>query len=116
MTCQQETGPAVVVPLAADIDLTSCERAYDRLYAEFVGGAAVVVADFTATWFCDCASLRRLTVVQRRAIAQGSQLRIVIPSGGAVRRLADLTGLDVRLRIYSSVREATAGLPRPGLS
>jgi anti-anti-sigma factor len=85
----------VVVPLAADIDLTSCERVYDRLYAEFVGGAGVVVADFTATRFCDCASLRRLLSVQRRAVAQGGQLRIVIPSGSPVRRVADLTGLDV---------------------
>jgi anti-anti-sigma factor len=94
MTCQQEAGLAVVVPLAGEIDMVNCEQVYDRLYAAFVSGATVVIADFTATSFCDCASLRRLLAVQRRAAAQGAQLRLVIPPGNPVQRLAELLGVN----------------------
>ena len=114
MACRQETSTAVVVTLAAEIDLTNNERACGQLDAAVARGAAVVVADLTSTRFCDCASLRRLLAVQQRAASCGVQLRFVMPSGSPVRRLADLTGLDKPLHIYPSVREATAWLRRPG--
>ena len=114
MARRQGAGPATVVPLAAEIDLTNCEQVYDRLYAAFARGTAVVIADFTATWFCDCGSLRRVLAVQQRAAACGGQLRLVIPPGSRVRRLADLAGLDGGPHIYSSVPEATAWVPRSG--
>jgi hypothetical protein len=44
-------------------------------------GAAVVIADFTVTSFCDCASLRRLLTVQQGAAAQGIKLRLLILLG-----------------------------------
>jgi anti-sigma B factor antagonist len=116
MTSQPGAGPAIIVRLAAEIDLTSSDQVCDRLYAAFARGAAVVIADFTGTWFCDCSSLRRLLAVQQRAAARGGQLRLAIPPGSPVRRVAALTGLDQRLHIYSSTREASAWLPRPGHS
>jgi anti-anti-sigma factor len=108
MVCQQRANPAVVVPLAAEIDLTNNEQIYNQLYAAFVSGAAVVIADFTATSFCDCSSLRRLLAVQCRAAARGGQLRLVIPLGSPVRRLADLMDMNGRLHIYPSMHEASA--------
>ncbi|MDQ2813243.1 MAG: STAS domain-containing protein [Actinomycetota bacterium] len=105
---------AVVVRLVTEIDLTNREQMYDRLYAALALGAPVVIADFSATRFCDCASLRRLIKVQERAAAYGSQLRLVIPPGSPVGRLADLIDLADRLLIYPSAREATAWLPKPG--
>ena len=114
MTCELETDTVLVVRLAAEIDLTNREEACDRLCAALARGAAVVIADLTATWFCDCGSWRGLLAVQHWAAAQGSQLRLVLPPGSPVRRLADLTDLDGQLSVYSSVREATAWLPDPG--
>lgn len=114
MTCRQETSTAVVVTLAAEIDLTNNERACGQLDAAVARDAAVVVADLTSTRFCDCSSLRRLLAVQQRAASGGVELRFVMPSGSPVLRLAGLTGLDELLNIYSSVREATAWLRRPG--
>jgi len=107
MTCQQRAGPVVVVPLAGEIDLFNCDQVYDRLYAAFVSGATVVIADFTATSFCDCASLRRLLAVQRRAATQGTQFRLVIPPGNPVQRLAELLGVNGRLHIYPGLHEAS---------
>lgn len=113
MTCQQGAGPAVVVPLAGEIDLVNCEQVYDRLDAAFVAGATVVIADFTPTSFCDCASLRRLLAVQRRAAAQGAQLRLVIPPGHQVQRLAELLGVKGQLNICPGMHEASL-LPAGG--
>jgi anti-anti-sigma factor len=96
MACRQEAGTAVVVRLAAEIDLTTSERACGQLDAAVACGATVVIADLTSTWFCDCASLRRLLAVQQRAASGGIQVRFVMPSGSPVRRLAGLTGLTGR--------------------
>jgi anti-anti-sigma factor len=114
MMRQGRAGSAIIVPLPAEIDLTNCEQVYDRLNAAFARGAAVVIADFTATWFCDCGSLHRLLTVQQRAASRGAQLRLVIPPGTLVRRVADLTGLDRELHMYSTTQEATALMSRPG--
>lgn len=102
--------PAVVA-LPAEIDLTSAERAYGELHAAFAGGAAAVIADFSATTFCDCSSLRRLLAVQHRAACRGARLVLVIPHGSPVSRLAELVSLDSRLPVYPSLREAAAQLP-----
>jgi anti-sigma B factor antagonist len=110
---EQQAHPApAVVTVPAEVDLTNQERVCDQLHAAFACGARVVVADFTATTFCDCSSLRLLLAVQRRAAASGGQLRLAIPAGSPVRRLAELTGLDRSLTVSPSLREA-AGLP-PG--
>jgi anti-anti-sigma factor len=110
----------VVVTFPAEIDLASQEQAYGRLYAAVASGAPVVVADLSATTFCDCASLRRLVTVHNDAAAHGAELRLVIAPGGAVRRLADLVGLDRRLWMYSSLPEAAGpqagGHHHPGRS
>jgi anti-anti-sigma factor len=106
----QETRHAVaVVTLPGQIDLTNAERVYDQLYAAFASGAPVVIADFSATSFCDCSSLRRLLAVQRRAAARSAELRLAIPPGGPVHRLAQLLDLGRQLQVYPGLREAAAG-------
>lgn len=98
----QKAGPTApaVVALPCQIDLTTQDLAYDRVYAAFTSGATVVIADFTDTDFCDCGSLRRLVTVQQRAAARKAQLRLVIPPGGLIRRLAALMDLDHQLPVY----------------
>jgi anti-anti-sigma factor len=104
---------AAVVTLPGQVDLTNAERAYDQLYAAFASGVPVVIADFSATSFCDCSSLRRLLAVQCRAAARGAQLRLAIPPGGPVHRLAQLLNLGRQLQVYPGLREAAEGtLPR----
>jgi anti-anti-sigma regulatory factor len=116
MLDQQACQRPVVVRLPPQIDLTSQERAYDQLYAAFASGASVVVADFTATTFCDCSSLRRLVAVQHRAAARDARLLLAIPPGGLVHRVAKLIDLDHLLPVFRSVREALAAAPVPRLN
>jgi anti-anti-sigma regulatory factor len=112
----QKAHPAapVVVALCSQIDFTTQDRAYDRLYAAFASGATVVIADFSDTDFCDCGSLHHLVTVQHRAAARKAQLRVVIPPAGLIRRLAALMNLDRQLAVYPTLREAIAAGPPPG--
>jgi anti-anti-sigma regulatory factor len=105
----------VIVALPPQIDFTSQDQAYDRLYTAFASGAAIVIADFTDTAFCDCASLRHLVTVQYRAAAREAQLRLVIRPGGLVHRLATLMDLYRLLPVYPTLRQAVAAEPLPDL-
>jgi anti-anti-sigma factor len=106
MPPQKHPRTPVIVTLSGQIDLTTHERAFDQLYAAFAAGAPVVIADLTATTFCDCASLRRLVTIQRQAAAQNARLRLAIPPDSPVRRLARLMDLDREVQLYPSAREA----------
>ena len=100
MGSQQRTGSPVLVPLAAEIDMSNCEQVCDRLSVAFIGGAAVVIADFTLTTFCDCATLRRLLDIQRQAAASHAEFRVAVPLASPVRRIMHMTGLDEQFQLY----------------
>ena len=72
----------------------------------------VVVADMTATSFCDSTGLRALALAHKRAAAPNTELRLVITSGDVLRVMA-ITQLDTVLRIYRSL-DAEQGTARPG--
>jgi anti-anti-sigma regulatory factor len=95
-----------VVTLPAEIDLTSLARAYAGLNAAISSGAAVVIADFSATMFCDVAGIRRLLELHEQAAARQVELRVVAPPG-PVRRLLRLVEPGQPIRISSSL--GTAG-------
>jgi anti-anti-sigma factor len=92
----------VVVTLPGEIDLINQDRAYDQLCAAVTSGADIVIADFTATTFCDCSSMRRLLAIETRAAARGAQIRVVILPGGSVCRVMQLMELDRRLGVFPS--------------
>lgn len=97
----------VVVTLPGEIDMTNACQVRQRLYAALAAGTPIVVADMTATRFCDSMGLRALVLAHKRATASGAGLRVVIPSP-AVLRIMDITGLDTVLRIYPCAGEAIA--------
>ena len=113
MTSQQRTGPPVLVPLAAEIDMSNCEQVCDQLSVAFIGGAPVAIADFTMTTFCDCATLSRLLDIQRQAAASHAEFRVAVPLSSPVRRIMRITGLDAKLRLYPTAVHAAAASPAP---
>lgn len=86
---------------AADVgaDLT---RAVDA-------GARIVVADLSATVFCDSAAIRTLLEAADHAAASGAELRLVVPDGGRVRRIIDVLRLGQVLPIYPTLPAALSG-------
>ena len=99
--------PAIVV-LPGEIDVSNAQRIFDQLSSVFAAGATVVVADLTATVFCDSTGLRTLLKVQGQAALTGAQLRLAISPGGPVQRVFDLMAFDRLLPVYTSRAQATA--------
>jgi anti-sigma B factor antagonist len=96
-----------VIRLPAEIDATNAGRIGEQLGSAFASGAATVIADMTATTFCDSSGVRELALAHNKAVASGIELQIVMPSA-RVRRIFQLTGLDQVLAIYPGLAAGSA--------
>jgi anti-sigma B factor antagonist len=99
----------VVVVLPAEIDIANADQVEDQLAAACAPGVAVI-ADLSATTFCDSSGARALLTAHQRASAAGGELRAAIPAA-PVRRAMSLLALDTILHIYPGLDEALAGGP-----
>jgi anti-sigma B factor antagonist len=105
--------PAVVIALPAEIDMASAGRAGQQLGSAFTPGVSTVIADLTATTFCDSSGISMLVRAHKQAAANNTQLRLVVPSAAVLRALT-LVGMDDLLPIYPSLSQALAAGPEPG--
>jgi anti-sigma B factor antagonist len=67
-----------------------------------------VIADMTATTFCDSAGITMLIRAKKQAAAHGAELRLLLPCP-TVLRVLKMQGVDVVLPIYHSLEQALAG-------
>jgi len=93
--------------LPAEVDLANAEQVREDLLSVVAQDASLVIADMTATTFCDSAGVSALVRVARRAAASGSGLRLAA-SAPAVTRVLGLTGVDKLIKIYPSIAAALA--------
>lgn len=70
-------------------------------------GAATLILDMTATASCDHAGADAVVRAYQRAVASGTQLRLVV-TAEIVRRVLSINGIDRLISIYPSVDAATA--------
>lgn len=98
-----------VVTLPAEIDVGNAHLLGEDLQAAFASGVTTVVADMSATAFCDTSGIRALVLAAKRGAATGTELRVV-PSA-RVSRVMAVMGLDCWLKIYPSLHEALATGP-----
>lgn len=82
----------------------------EQLMAVLGQGATVLIADMTATRSCDHAGTGVLARVYQRAVAQGTELRLVI-GAAVVRRVVALSGLDQLVPVFATLRAARAAQP-----
>ena len=68
-------------------------------------GRAMVVVDMSRTRFCDSAGLNALVIADRRARADGCEVRLAAV-GEAVARVVALTGVDRVVAVYASLEDA----------
>jgi anti-sigma B factor antagonist len=105
--------PAVVIALPAEIDMANADQVGQELRAAFAPGVRAVIADMTATTFCDSSGISMLVRVHRQAAANGAELRLVVRSTAVLRALT-VVQMDHLLPIYPSLREALATGSAPG--
>jgi PPM family protein phosphatase len=101
--------PVITTP--DQIDVATADQLRLTLVDAAAYGHTTVVVDMTGTRFCDSAGLRVLVRAHKRALAEGSELRLVIPAGGAVFRIFSLTTLYRFIPRFDSLHEAL--LQRP---
>lgn len=103
--------PAVVT-LPARIDTAASRRLCGQL-GSALASAATVIADMTATTFCDSSGVRILLLAQEQATATGVELRLVVSSTAVLRALAAM-GADWLLPVYPTLKDAlTTETPAP---
>jgi anti-anti-sigma factor len=94
------------MPLPAEIDISNAEAVEAQLRDVCVPGVTLI-ADMSATTFCDSSGARALLAAHHRADAGKAEMRAVIPSR-AVRRLLALLAFDTMLRVHPSVAAGLA--------
>lgn len=99
-----------IVALPAEIDVMNAEQIGRELREAFRPGVAVVIADMSATTYCDSSGMRALLLARDAAIAHRAQLRLVIPAGQVLRVLS-LLGFDRLLQVYPSLGLALSAGP-----
>jgi anti-sigma B factor antagonist len=101
--------PVVTAP--EEIDGTNAGRLRAALLRSAGRGHATLVADLSATEFCDTTGLYVLVRAHKRAEAEGGELRLVIPQAAAVLRVFTVTGVDGVIPICASLEEALTPTP-----
>ena len=107
--------PVVAAP--PEIDASNAGWLRAALLDAAARGHATFVVDMTGTQFCDSAGLGVLVRAHNRALADGGELRLVIPASAMVLRVFALTGIDRVIpnfpSLYEAVVPAPATAPRP---
>jgi anti-sigma B factor antagonist len=100
-------GQQAVVALPVHMDASNAGQIREELLSVINGGATALIADMTATTWCDHAGADAVVRAFRRAVICGTELRLVV-TAQHVSRVFSLTGLDRLVCIYPSVEAATA--------
>jgi anti-sigma B factor antagonist len=108
-TTANPAQPGIVsFQLPAEIDLTNAEQLCAALCAHAAAGGGIVIADMTATRFCDSAGFRMLLVANDHLAASAVQLKVVIPDTSPVMRALKLIGFDQVLEISPAPPDAVS--------
>ena len=100
-------GKQAVVTLPEDIDLSNAGQIREQLLTVINRGAAVLIADMTATISCDYAGSEAMIRAYQRAVPSGTDLRLVV-TARIVRWVLSYNGLDRLVSIYPSLEAAQA--------
>jgi anti-sigma B factor antagonist len=100
-------GRRAVVALPAHMDMSNAGRVGEELLSVIDRGATGLIADMTATLWCDHAGAGAVVRAFQRAVISGTELRLVV-TAPAVSRVLGLSGVDRLVPIHPSLEAATA--------
>jgi anti-sigma B factor antagonist len=89
--------------------MAAADRISGQLAAAFAPGPGAVIADMTATTFCDSSGVRVLVLAHHLAATHGTELRLLLQPGDPVLRTMKVLGVDGVLPIYHRLDEALTG-------
>ena len=100
-------GRQAVIALPEHIDVSNASQIREELLWVINRGAAALIADMTGTLSCDQSGADAVMRAYQRALANGTQLRLVV-TAQIVRRVLDLRGLDRLIPVYPTLEAAAA--------
>lgn len=98
----------VVVELPAEIDVTNSEQVYQQLVEVLAPGVDTVVADMTATIFCDSSGVHAIMHAYETAGAHDVRIRLAVSPSTSVRRVLQLIGVGRLIPVFPTLEEALA--------
>jgi anti-anti-sigma factor len=101
--------PVVAAP--GEIDVSNADWLRAALLAAAGQGQGTFVVDMSRTTFCNSAGLGVLVQAHKRAVAQGGELRLVLPASASALRVLTLTGIDLLIPSFDSLDQALAQAP-----
>ena len=101
--------PVVAAP--EEIDASNADWLRAVLLEAACRGQATFVVDMTGTQFCASAGVGALVHAHTRALAEGGELRLVIPTSALVLRVFALTGIDQVIPNFADLDEALQPAP-----
>jgi len=110
ITPTEWTGRVAVVAFPDHVDAAAADSIIDQLLAALGNGAAVVIADMSATESCDRSGMDALLRAYHVAAVSNAELRLVVRTP-TVDRLVSDAGLDRLVAVFRSVGAATAEDP-----
>lgn len=96
----------VVVVLPAEIDVTNSEQVYEQLVAVLAPGVDTLIADMTATAFCDSSGVHAIMHAYESVAARDVRMRLAVSPATSVRRVLELIGVGRLMPVYASLQEA----------
>ncbi len=107
--------PVVAAP--AEIDISNADWLDAVLLEAAARGHGTFVVDMISTRFCASSGIGVLVRAHKRAVADGGELRLVIPASAAVLRVFAITGIDRVIpnfpSLYKAVKPAPAAASGP---
>jgi anti-anti-sigma factor len=101
--------PVVAAPTEIDASNAGC---FEKVLLQaHCGGHGTFVVDMTGTTFCASAGLGVLVRAHNRALAEGGELRLVVPASALVLRIFAYSGLDRLIPNFPSLSEALEPAP-----
>jgi anti-sigma B factor antagonist len=106
----QWTGLQALVTLPQHIDSSNAGQIREQLLWIINRGAVVLIADLAGTVSCDYSGADALARAHSRAVANRTELRLVV-AADAVRRVLSVNGLDRLAAVYPDLDAALAAGP-----
>ncbi len=97
----------LVVEVGGEVDMTSAPTLRDHLLGQIGLGEPCLVVDLSEVEFMDSTGLSALVVAYRQAVELGSSL-LIAGAKPAVRRVLEITQLDMLLEHHDDVADAVA--------
>jgi anti-anti-sigma factor len=109
-------GDALVLGVSGDVDMTTAPEITRTIDMASEGsGTSLVVIDLSDVTFVDSTGLNSLVSCRRMLDAREIAMRVVVPEGGAIHRVFEITRLTEPLHVVGERARALADL-QPSIS